>query len=216
MQKNFQAVPFKEVDVPELTEERKYELEKHTADVQKLFDQSVKGRYKIDVFFREVQTVNGLRTGMLQVFENGTKLNGDGDAKVYFCPGDKLRGSGCQGVIPYDSTGYGFLVCPSCVTTWKEEEVYGEILANWFPQGWADQIERTFRQLGSSADIYVKYPRFSLQKASEQEQEKELRGDKLNAVRSARKRVIYPLRNILQDTSAGADLNKRILAFLKA
>lgn len=203
-----------EAAVPELTEERKHDLAVRDATVQKLFDSAVKGRYKIELFFREVRSAKGLRTGQLQVFENGTKLNGDGDAKVYFCPGKLLRRSECQGIIPYDAAGYGYLVCPSCKTAWKEEEVYGEILGVWHPQTWADLLERTFRQLGNSADIYAKYPKFDIRDAANKEQQKELRGELLNRVRAPRIRVIYPLANILKDTSAGAELNKRFLAFL--
>ena len=73
-------------------------------------------------------------------------------------------------------------------------------------------------KMGGRADIYVKYGRMSIRDAQTKEIEKKLQGELLNKARSVEQRslYIYPLKNIIRDTSNGADLQSRILAFLNA
>jgi hypothetical protein len=72
----------------------------------------------------------------------------------------------------------------------------------------AAELVALFHQLGSSADIYLKYSKtdvryIALERAKGPEVARRLKG-----------LAIYPLKNILKDTSNGADLGKRFFAFL--
>jgi len=81
-----------------------------------------------------------------------------------------------------------------------------------------DVLLKWFLKLEMNADIRVKYHKDDIRNAARSEQEKQHMGDILNRARSFERRpcYIYPLRNIIKDTSAGADLRGRIHAFLTA
>jgi len=72
-------------------------------------------------------------------------------------------------------------------------------------------------RLGLNCDVRIKYNYDDIRDASRKEQEKNMHSELLDKVRSRERRVVkvYPLAHIIKDTSAGADLYGRILAFLR-
>lgn len=202
---------------PVLSDEDKYAIKKRIEALDKLLAADKKAKYKIEVFFSRKRTSHsGPYAGAISLWESGTKFHGGGDTKLYECPG-KVRGvNDCAGFIPDPSNGYGFLVCPSCQQVWKGELVYGEVLLKLSTSAWAEVLLRYFVRLGHNADIYMKHPIEDIRAASHLEQEKQWMGEKLTKARTATRTAIYPLRNIIKDTSSGADLLGRFHAFLLA
>jgi hypothetical protein len=202
-------------DVPVLTEEKRHELEESHKRFDKLLAEEQKAKYKVEILFAHTRRLHGLSAGSVSIWESGTKLHGGGDTKAYWCPGKELRVNHCTGIIPDASNGFGHLVCPDCQTVWKGEQVIGEIFYKLDNRKWAEVLLRHYVHLGHNADIYCKYPLEDLRIASEAEQNKQLFGEKLTKARR-RKTYIYPLKNLIQDTAAGADLLERFHAFLTA
>jgi len=203
-------------NVPELTAEERHTLDKRKEAFDKLLATEGKAKYKIEVIFAHTRSSRAASVGMLSLWESGTKLHGGGDTKVYWCPGKELKVSDCNGLIPDASMGYGYLVCSRCGTTWKGEQVIGEILYNLPMSKWAEVILRHYVSVGHNADIYLKYPRVDLRVASGKEQAKQHMGELLAKARAERQQYIYPLRNVIKDVAAGADLLTRFHAFLTA
>ena len=201
---------------PTLGDEEKDVLVQKMAALDKLLADQGKAKWKIEVSFFYRRRVTTHSAGAISIWESGTMFHGGGDTKAYFCPGKELKMSACQGAIPDSSNGYGFLVCPKCKEVWRGDQVYGEIFGRWNNRVWSEKILELFRRLDHNADVYLKYPRSDLRVAAKLEQEKQLMGEKLARVRQDRVQYIYPLRNIIKDTSNGADLLGRFHAFLTA
>ncbi|MFZ1075565.1 MAG: hypothetical protein WAN50_04300 [Minisyncoccia bacterium] len=174
--------------------------------------------YKLEVQFGRDHHVDGTPTyGMLTLWESGTKLHGGGDALLYTCPSKHMGRGTCEGVIPDSMNGRSIVVCPHCLTAWKNTELIGQTYYRLPIQKWAEVVHKWFIRLNMNADIRVKYFYEDIRKATAKEQAKDLQGEALERARSQaqRKVRIYPLANILRDVNAGADMYNRILAFLK-
>lgn len=175
-------------------------------------------KYKLEVQFGRDHHVDGRPMyGMVTAWENGTHFNGGGDQLLYSCPGKHLQVNGCEAVIPNEKVGSPVIVCPTCFVAWKREQLIGETWYRLPPQKWAEVLHGWFKRLKSDVDIKIKYNYDDIRRVSGAEQVKELRGEALEFARSAarRKSRVYPLHNIVKDTSAGADLEKRLLAFVR-
>ncbi len=203
-------------NVPELTEEELGALDKRKEAFDKLLATEGKAKYKIEVIFSHVRSSRTSSPGMLSLWESGTKLHGGGDTKVYWCPGKELKVSDCTGLIPDSSAGYGYLTCAKCGTTWKGEQVIGEIFYRLSPNKWAEVLLKHYVSVGHNADVYLKYPKTDLRIASGKEQAKQHMGELLAKARADRQQYIYPLRNIIKDVGAGSDILVRFHAFLTA
>ena len=83
-------------------------------------------------------------------------------------------------------------------------------------QDWATALVKIMRKLGMSTDIRLIYPQDDLRSAALREQERSKDGSVMGGVRRGRAVRIYLLQDIVKDTSNGADLQGRVLAFLKA
>lgn len=201
---------------PQLTEEELDTLKKRMLAMDKILAEQKKAKYKIELLFSARRSGRAAYAGALSLWESGAKLHGGGDCKMYECPGKTLQINECRGLIPDSSQGYGHLVCPSCQHVWKGTQVHGEVFARLTTNDWARLIYRYFVRLGHNADIYVKLPKADIRKASEQEQAKQLGGEKLAVARTKRDVYVYPLANIIKDTSNGADLLGRFKALLSA
>jgi hypothetical protein len=191
-------------------------------------------RYKIEVIFsRHRSTLSHVASPlMLLIWESGKKLHGGGDQKMYWC-GFK----DCGKPMSSDNFGYMHVVCPHCgremfldpegksrhIEVSKEEGrstsqlesmpiVVGEKMARLTPSKLADLLVNTFHQLGGDVDIYLKYSPFEIRYDPLHESTTDL--DRLDRVRVQRKPLIYPLKNIIKDLSAGADLKKRFLGMI--
>lgn len=182
--------------------------------------------YKLEIQFGVSHHVHGSTYGTITVWENGSHFNGYGDALLYQCPGQRLLGNGCDAVVDPEATKIlvdgkrrpaKVVICRSCYVSWKPEDLIGQTFYRLPIESWADVVYRWYLRLNMDADIRVKYNYDDIRVASQKEQEKELRGEVLNRARSSarRKPRVYPLENIIRDVSAGADLRKRILVFLK-
>jgi hypothetical protein len=100
---------------------------------------------------------------------------------------------------------------------WKPEQLIGQTFYRLPIERWSEVLYRWYQRLSLDADIRVKYHYDDIRAVAGLEQEKELRGEKLGRARSTVRRPpkVYPLEYIASDVSAGADLQKRILAFLR-
>lgn len=193
--------------------------------LEKLGQQSsddIKAKYKIEILFGTKHTVRGLAYGILTIWENGTKLHGGGDSSLFVCPGKYLKVNECEDIIPDSATGLSVVVCPSCGVMWKRESLISEQFYRLPIQRWADVVMHWFIKTGMDADIRLKYTyrykNMDIRGVSEVEQDRQLQGDLLNPIRDEKRRTskIYPLKNIIKDTSAGASLYTRILSFVRS
>jgi hypothetical protein len=200
-------------EAPELSEEDKFAYQQRIEAMDKVLTQKQKAKYKIELFFGKARSNKNPVPGVISFWESGSQLHGGGDAKVYFCPGKMLRKNRCEALIPFALNAYGHLVCPSCKSVWKGEEVIGEILGRHTMRDWSSLLYTYFRRLDHNCDIYLKHAPEDIRSMAAMEQERQRGGDLLS---KARKRAlyIYPLRNILRDTSAGADILGRFYSFL--
>lgn len=199
-----------------LSKEDKEIFDKKKKALDDLLSQKGLAKYKIDIMFGKGYTNNQPSAGAVSFWESGSKFHGGGDTIMHMCPGKSLRVNECEALIPDASHGYGFLVCPSCNRLWKGEQVHGQVMARLLPTGWAKLVLKYFMKMGMSADIRIKYHPEDIRAATQKELESSKDGDVLDDVRVKRHVRIYPLANIIKDTSAGADLESRFLAFIKA
>jgi len=205
------------IDVaPTLTEEEAQSLKERMQAFDKVLADQQIAKYKIEVFFTHKRSGHAPHFGAIYAFESGTKLHGGGDEKIYFCPAGSFGRPPCDGVMGGKCQGYGFLTCPKCGQTWRDAQVWGELMGNWTTQQWAEKVHRFFVILGHNADVYVKVPKVDIRKVAELEQQKQYMGEKLFTARDKRDKYIYPLKNILRDTANGSDLLSRFKALLSA
>lgn len=215
---------YADVEISErVTEADREALAQKMSALDKLLsDEQKKAKYKLEVFFTEERSLHKPFGGTVTWWESGTKLHGGGDSKMYVCDSNDaypgLVGKGCGFLMPDSSSGISFLICPKCGALWKSEEVVGEVYYRLPIQKWAVVLLLWFRRLNHDADIRIKYSRDDIRTAAMLETERDRGGELLYRVRSKERRSVsvYPLMNIIKDTSAGADLHQRILAFLRA
>lgn len=209
-------------DIQRLSPEEAQNVQKRQEALDEMLSQEGLAKYKLEIMFSHTRGKHGLSNGLVTWWESGTHLNGDGDSKMYLCdnsiPTARNDGRGCMKFIPDTANGLQYVVCPHCQLLWKPEELVGEMYYNLPKQKWADVLHKWYIRLEHRADIYLKYGRMSIRDAQRKEEELGLQGELLNKARGVDQRVaaIYSLKNIIKDTSNGADLRDRILAFLNA
>lgn len=202
-------------EAPELSEEEKHNLQQRMEAMDKLLATSKKAKYKIELFFGKARSMRAAVPGAISFWESGTKFHGGGDTKVYFCPGKMIGKNDCQKIIPFSFNGYGFAVCPGCKETWKATQLIGEVLGRHTMRDWALLLFQYYNRLDQNCDIYLKHSPDDIRSVAAREQERQRGGELLTKAR-IRARHVYPLRNIITDTLAGADLLNRFYAFLTA
>jgi hypothetical protein len=206
-------------DIP-MSEEEKGILEEKKKALDAVFDSGELARFKLEVMFSHRHSGRTPTPGTVTFWESGNKLHGGGDSKLYVCDSAdaELAKQGCKGFLPDSANGLRFIVCPHCQKLWNAQDVVGEVFYRLPLERWADVLLSWFRRLEMRADIRIKYAKDDIRVVSANEQEKQRMGDLLQKARSFDRRpvYIYPLKNIIKDTSSGADLRGRILAFLKA
>lgn len=209
---------------------------KLTVEEMETFDteQKLRAKYKVELIFSRHRSTlpNKPSPVMILIWESGRRFHGGGDQKMYWC-GYK----DCGKPISSDNFAYMHVVCPVCHREQFLDPdsrelhaqsllknggntqgirsmpiVVGEKLANLVPAKLAELLEKTWRDLNGDADIYLKYSPFEIRYDSAHETAKDLA--KLDMVRVQRQPLIYPLKNIIKDLGAGADLRKRILAMI--
>lgn len=167
----------------------------------------LKAKYKIEVTFGPKRTIPGPNLLGIQVWESGKHMNGGGDDLAFWCQSTKTN-EGCWGIITSDNIRGGAAVCPSCQRMVNADLLVNMKIGKITTQALAATLERHFRALGSSADIYLKYDRQDIRTLAMERQKGR------DVARRLKGMHIYPLKNILRDTQHGADLTKRIHAFL--
>lgn len=202
-----------------LSSEEVEQFERQAAALRKLLDDgSIKAKYKIEVLFGKARSLQGFTPGAISFWANGTKFHGGGDEKLYLCPGASLKRSECTALLQDEYNSASGAVCPACGTVWKQEQLIGELFCNLTMRNWAEAIYKYFRLCEYSCDIYLKHAPNDVRSVARAQVERQTwRGTQaLDRARDTRARHIYPLRNIIKDTSSGADLLGRLYSFLTA
>lgn len=183
-----------------------------------LGDPKIVAKYKIEIIFGKVRTNRGLTPGAITFWANGTKFHGGGDDKLYLCPGRRLKKSDCEAVLQASYNSAIGITCPACGETWPNEAVIGEIFLNLDMRRWAQALYNYFCRFECDCDLYLKHAATDVRSISiAQSQQQTWAGSKrLERARETRARVIYPLRNIIKDTTAGADPLRRFFDFITA
>jgi hypothetical protein len=201
-----------------LDAEEAHAIEEKQAALDKFLSEQGLAKYKLEVMFTAARSIQRPFPGILTWWESGSKFHGGGDSKLYMCPSKHLKRGTCEAFIPDRANGLSYIVCPTCGQLWKNEQVIGEIIFNLPMQKWADVIVNWLQKLGLNADIRIKYARDDIRDAARKEQDRQLGGEVLEKARGGERRSVsvYPLANLVRDTSNGADLRGRILAYLQA
>jgi len=223
-------------------EQRKaWEAAKATAasldqDTKKIMEGAqVRAGFKIEIFFGPKRSVHNDYGALVTVYESGKHFHGGGDSLAYYCldqkvlpkgpiisrddsafpllrallTGKKEVGTiGCGHIIPSDNIVLGRALCLHC-----KKEIYStELVANapFFgaTADLAEFCELLFVHLKHNADIYCKYDRTDIRY---QVCETKYGAEKAHYLRGL---SIYPLHNILRDTSNGSSLVSRFKSFL--
>lgn len=167
----------------------------------------IRAKYKIEVMFGPGRTTAGPNRFGVSLWESGKRLNGGGDDLAFWCISES-QNEGCGGIIISEHVRGGIAFCPHCKRAVNAEMLTQLRIGFMTTDNLATELEKLFRRLDSNADIYLKYDKkdmrvVAMEKAHGSEKARRLRG-----------LHIYPLKNILKDTAAGASLQGRIKAFL--
>lgn len=172
-------------------------------------DGKILAKYKIEVLFGPGRKTQGPNPVRIMCWESGKKLHGGGDESMFFCKdGTVENGEGCWNPIPPDQVKNGLAFCVHCDRTINADKLALQKEGRVTTQMLAEELVNLFRKLGSNADIYCKYNKDDIHYISME------RHKGRDVARRLMGLHIYPLANIIKDTSAGADLGKRFFAFL--
>jgi len=202
---------------PELSADEKQIVANKMAALSKIFDDKViKAKYKLELTFGKSRSMQRPTPGILTFWANGSKFHGGGDEKIYLCPGKHLHVNECEKPIPELANSMGTLVCPSCGTLWKGEQVIGELMANLPLRKWSEVLYAHYRKFEYSCDIYLKYSSDDIRSVALAQKEKAtFKGSiLLEKTRARRAKSIYPLKNLIKDANNGSDLLGRMYSFI--
>ena len=191
-----------------------------------ILSEKSKAKYKIEVHFGKNRTTSGPNVGGISVYESGNRLDGEGDELMYMCaerdkglalnaPGMKdgkiTKGQhGCGGFIPGGLLKTGYAACPHCENIVVSENLTSVILFNLTTEVLAEKLVRYFNQLEFNADVYLKYHPTDIRYTALVD------AHGLDKGRMLRGLTIYPLKNIIKDTTAGSSLKSRFTALLSS
>lgn len=195
------------------------ELERRTAE-----EVAKRADIKLQVFCHSKRSVHKNLVFSLTAWKSGGRLHGGGDENMLFCwrqptardvrPWDtvtlaKDKPRGCKGLIPGGLVSGDVVVCPSCLAKHTPSEIGDSILYSVPVEVAADILAEWWVRAGGRADLVLKYAPFDIRSRT---MEKDARD--LQRSRESRSTVVYPLANILVDTSTGSSLAARFKAFL--
>lgn len=213
------------VDMPDKTPEEYAERERHGRLAEKKVDHEtevtlsgeIRGKFKVEVTFSgpdmdnasgyKGRTIHGPNRVGIRLWESGKRFHGGGDELAFWCLSEDGR-DGCGEVIPSDAIRGGVAVCPSCGRAVAAHRLTEMRVGLFSSRNLAKELVKIFRKLGSNADIYLKYHKTDIHYVA-MEREK---GPEVAA--RLKGMAIYPLKNIIKDTSNGADLENRFYAFV--
>lgn len=177
-----------------------------------------KAKFILDVYFNEERSMHKPFSGFLMAWTNGGFASGGGDEKVYFCPA-KVDRDGvtkvCAAPLPPNLIKHSMGICVVCKQPSRDKNFVGEVYFKLPMSSWSAVIERYFYRLGCNADIRIGIMRGDL-RAAASIQTSEKMGEMLRSVRQKREWVRYSLGAIIKDGAAGATLDHRLNAFLRA
>ena len=194
--------------------------------LKQIFDDgvnAVKAQYKLEVAFVDDMSTRKPVRGMMSLWTNGGFGHGGGDEAVYFCPlpidknGVQVT---CSTVLDLKWVHKEAAICPGCRRALNPKELTGQLFARLTIQNWAGLLARVWRRVNGDADIRRGFLRGKIRAAHDEllKAKTLAAADRLDEMREERAKgwAVYPLVNILKDTHAGADLEKRIVAFLSS
>lgn len=212
-----------DTNLVELDEREKAAVQARMAAVDKLFQSAPRAKYKLEIHFHDQRSTWKPFFGIMYYLLSGDKLHGGGDSKVYLCANDA-----CHGVINppehtivdisenADPTAPAKVLCPKCDRVFLAKDLWGERVLRLTSSDWARAIYNNFMYLESNADVVVLSHHANLQKQTRLEIERNAGSELVNAARRVRHKLVYPLKNIIQDVSTGADLVNRFHAFVNS
>lgn len=178
-------------------------------------------RYKIQINFATGRTVRGPNVGVMTFWMNGSKLHGGGDELVHICKevdqgteqadftvGKPSDGEGCGNIIEPDWVRGGVAFCPHCRRMIAAHRLTQQIYFKSRSRDIADELARRFRQFGNSADIVLRYADDDIRYQTI------VRLLGAAQARESRGQLVYPLVDILKDTSGGSSLEDRFFAMV--
>jgi len=185
-------------------EERQKELQEELG-----VDGKIRARYKIEVTFGPYRTTAGPNLVGVQLWESGKHFHGGGDELMYWCK-DNREGhdEGCWAPISGQNLKAGFAFCSNCQRTVNADLLTNMKVGRVTTKNLSEELVKLFRQLNSSADIYLKFHQTDIRFQAMERSKGPAVARRLKGMH------IYPLKNILTDTMHGADLGKRFYAFL--
>jgi hypothetical protein len=189
------------------------ERAKHIQDdeAQVIINGEIRAKWKIEVTFLRNRTPKGLNAYGVRVWESGRGLNGEGDVLAFWCLDSAPdSNAGCRAIIAADQIEAGVAVCPNCKRAIKAEALTDMVGGNVYMDNLAKYLASLFRKLHSNADIYIKFHKDDIRYIAMAKAKGLAKAEKMKGLH------IYPLKNILKDTAAGADVVNRFKAFLSA
>jgi hypothetical protein len=203
-----------DIDLDSLSAEEQKAITEKAEALRKLLGQKDLAKFKIEVLFDRRKTTRGAFPGAMTVWRSGSVLSGGGDEILYPCPNARCRGYiGGEHIAPISQTAY----CVTCESIWKQRDLQEIRMFKLDPAKWAYVLAREFIRAECQADIYMKTAgNESLKERTAQAQAREGGGEKLFAARDARQPVMYSLKDIIKDASAGASIEARMRALITA
>lgn len=203
-----------DVRIDQLSPEEQKAITEKAEALRALLGSKDLAKYKIEVLFDRRKTTRGAFPGGMVVWRSGSVLSGGGDELLYPCPDDHCSGYiGSESIAAISQTAY----CRKCSRVWRQSDLREIRLFNFDPAKWAYVIAREFIRSECQADIYMKTAGSeSLRKQAEVAQVREGGGENLFKARDARQPVMYSLKDIIKDASAGASIEARMRALITA
>jgi len=190
----------------------------------------IRAGYKIEVFFGPGRTDRQSYNALLLLWESGKHLHGGGDGAMYICldhrPFEKVRSpsvlsalrskmrneahqiAGCGSPIPSTQVQMGLARCPTCGRIINSEHLMGQLPFFGTTAELAELTEILYSKLKHNADVYAKYYKTDIRFLALSKP-----GSLAEISENA---FIYPLRNIIKETSNGASVRDRFTAFFRA
>lgn len=210
-------------DLQELSEEEQTAVRARMQAIDKLFREEARAKYKLEIHIHEERSTWKPFFGVMYYLRSGNKLHGGGDTKIYLCADET-----CHGVVSVEDCGVvdisenanptapARVICPKCERMYLARDLLGERGLRLTSSNWARAIYNNFMYLESNADVVLLSHHANLRKQTEAEMARNAGSELVDVARKARHKVVYPLKNIIKDVSAGADLMVRFHAFVNS
>lgn len=171
--------------------------------------EELRAKYKIEVTFVKNRNIRSMNAVGIQIWESGKRFHGGGDELMFWCK-DSRKGhdDGCWSPIPGDAIKGGVAYCPRCQKAMNADLLTNMKLGNVYMDTLAKELVGIFHTLQDDADIFLKFHKSDIRYIAMVREKGPETAKRLKGM------AIYPLKNILKDTAAGADLFRRFKAFI--